>query len=375
MLDLKAQYAQVGPEIEAKTLDVLRSGQYILGPETEALEEELAKYCGVAYGVGVSSGTDALLVALMALDVGPGDLVVMTPYSFFATAGVVARLNAKPVFVDIDPVTYNIDPSLLKASFESGAIPVEKVKAILPVHLYGQCADMAPILGVAQAFDVAVIEDAAQAIGAGYPIHGRTARAGSMGLAGCFSFYPTKNLNGIGDGGMVVSQNPNFADRVRQLRNHGAERTYYHTLVGGNFRIDALQAAALRVKLRYLDEWNAKRRENAAYYDKHLNVEGLRTPAVAYGAENHIYHQYVISVPDRRDALRDYLAEKGIGTSIYYPVPFHLQPCFAGLGAERGDFPNTEYAADHTLALPIYPELTRDMQDYVIENVSAFYSG
>ena len=374
-LDLAAQLETTRPGIERAVLDVIASGHYVGGPVLEAFEQAMADYIGVDHAVGVSSGTDALLVSLMALDVRPGDLVVTTPYSFFATAGAVARLGATPVFVDVDPRTFNIDPARLAEWFERETELWSRVKAIVPVHLFGQCADMAPILELAAAHGIPVVEDAAQALGARYPGsagNGAARPAGSMGRLGCFSFYPTKNLGAMGDAGLVSTSDSNLADRVRRLRNHGGHAAYRHPEVGGNFRLDTLQAAILAAKLPHLDGWHARRRELAAYYDERLTVSGLETPAVAWGRERHTYHQYIIRVPCRRDELRAHLAARQIDTMVYYPVPIHLQPCFAHLGRGSGAFRCSEEAAARSLGLPIYPELTRAMQDYVIEEVAAF---
>jgi len=373
LLDLRPQWQAIGAEVTAAVAELLASTQYILGPTVEALERQIADYLGVRWAIGVSSGTDALLVALMALGVGPGDLVVTTPYSFFATAGVIARLHARPVFVDIDRRTYNLDPARLADWFARAGAQTRRVKAILPVHLYGQCADMTPILEIAGKYDVPVVEDAAQAIGATYPGASGVRKAGSLGTLGCFSFFPTKNLGAAGDAGMVVTDDESLAARVRCLRNHGAEARYYHKLVGGNFRLDAIQAAVLLIKLRYLESWHAARRRNSVYYDEHLAIPEVITPHAAYGREHHIYNQYVIAVASDRDGLRSYLTDHQIGTEVYYPVPFHMQECFRYLGYRSGDFPNSEYAAAHTLALPVYPELTREMQDYVIGTIREYY--
>ncbi len=372
LLDLKAQLTPIEAEIKAAVMAVIDSTRYVMGPEVDGLESEIAAYCGATHGIGVTSGTDALLVALMALNVGPGDLVVTTPYSFFATAGVIARLHATPVFVDIDPKTYNIDPAALADWFESDADSAERVKAIIPVHLYGQCADMAPILAVAARYDVPVIEDGAQAIGASYPTGSTAKKAGTMGLMGCYSFFPSKNLGCMGDGGMVVTNDDALAEKLRQLRNHGMEPKYYHPLVGGNFRLDAIQAAILRVKLKHLDTWHDMRRENGAYYDAQFKNEAIGKPALAYGREHHIYNQYIVRIPSDRDGARDHLLAHDIGCDIYYPVPFHLQACFQHLGYREGTFPHAEQAAKETLALPIYSELTRAMQDHVVATLEAF---
>lgn len=361
LLDLKAQYRAIRDEIQAAVNQVLESQHFILGPEVQALEREIAEYSQCRFGVGVSSGTDALLIALMALDIQPGDEVITTPYTFFATAGVIHRLGAKPVFVDIEPDTYNIDPALIEAAV------TPKTKAIIPVHLYGQCAEMDPILDIARRHHLFVIEDAAQAIGAEY--QGR--RAGSMGTIGCFSFFPSKNLGGYGDGGMVVTQDESLADKLKMLRVHGSKPKYYHSIVGGNFRLDALQAAVVRVKLRHLDEWTAARQRNARQYDALFEEAGLagtkiQLPAVKHS--RHIFNQYVIQA-ENRDGLMAHLKQNGIGTEIYYPVPMHIQKCFACLGYSGGSLPVSEHAAKSTLALPIYPELTGEQQEMVVKRI------
>lgn len=370
LIDLKAQYDALRDELRAAVDGVLESQRFILGPEVEALEEEIADYCGAAHGIGVSSGTDALLVALMALDIGAGDEVITTPFSFFATAGVIHRLGARSVFVDIDPGTFNMDPAGLEAAL------TPRSKVIMPVHLYGQVADMDPILAIADQAGLAVVEDAAQAIGADY----RGRRAGTLGQLGCFSFFPTKNLGGFGDGGMVTANDAALAGRVRSLRNHGFGQKYYNLEVGGNFRLDAIQAAVLRVKLDHLESWHEARRHNAARYRTLFGEAQLATPGgpvtlpleVGYG--RHIYHQFVIRCP-RRDALQAYLTESGVGSAVYYPVPLHLQKCFEGLGYTGGDFPFAETSAGEVLALPIYPELSAEGAATVVDAVRAFYSG
>jgi dTDP-4-amino-4,6-dideoxygalactose transaminase len=373
LLDLKAQLQTIEKEVKDAVNDVIGSTRYIMGPKVEELEQKIAEYTGVRYATGVSSGTDALLISLMALDITPGDLVITTPFSFFATAGVIARLNATPVFVDIDSDTYNMSPAALHRWFESEPDKRTKVKAIIPVHLYGQCADMDPILEISEKYRIPVVEDAAQAIGAQYSSKTGIKKAGAMGTVGCFSFFPSKNLGGIGDGGMVVTDDPHIDEKLKKLRNHGAKPKYYHALIGGNFRLDPIQAAVLLVKLPHLKQWHAMRQKNAAYYDKHLHIDGIKKPVIAYQREYHIYNQYVISAAGNRDDLRQYLTENDIGTEIYYPVPFHEQECFRYLGYKSGDFSNSEYAATHTIALPIYPELTEEMQDYVIETIGGFY--
>ena len=385
LLDLKAQLATIESDVKAAVNEVIDSTRYIMGPKVEELEGKVAEYVGAEFAVGVSSGSDALLVSLMALDVGAGDIVITTPYSFFATAGAIARVGAIPVFVDIDPSTYNMSPESLNQWFESNtpgcpavkddpkADGFKRVKAIIPVHLYGQFADMEPILEAASKYNVPVIEDAAQAIGSQYPSGSQVKKAGSMGTTGCFSFFPSKNLGGIGDGGMVTICDSDLAEKIARLRNHGSKPKYYHSLIGGNFRLDPVQAAVLLVKLPHLEQWHGRRRQNAAYYDEHLKVEGIRTPPIAYARDKHIYNQYVISVPERRDELKAYLKDNDIGCEVYYPVPFHEQKCFQYLGYGADDFPNSTYAARHTLALPVYPELTEEMQNRVIEKIGEFY--
>ncbi|TDJ60014.1 MAG: DegT/DnrJ/EryC1/StrS family aminotransferase [Nitrospina sp.] len=345
--------------------DVVRSGHFILGPKVVELEERIAEYCQTPFAVGVSSGTDALLMALMADDIQPGDEVITTPFTFFATAGSIARSGARAVMVDIDPTTFNIDP----AKIEQAITP--KTKAIMPVHLYGQCADMDPILEIAKKHKLTVIEDAAQAIGSEYK--GR--RAGSLGDFGCFSFFPTKNLGGFGDGGIVTTHSEALYEKLKILRNHGMEPKYYHKLIGGNFRIDALQAAVVTAKLGHLERWTASRRGHAGHYNRLFEENGL-TQFVATPREifpRHIYNQYIIRVKDgKRDALRKFLGEQNIITEIYYPVPLHLQECFAPLGYKPGDFPVSEQAAEETLALPIAPEITQQQQ--VVAKILEFFS-
>ncbi|OAN55059.1 DegT/DnrJ/EryC1/StrS family aminotransferase [Magnetospirillum moscoviense] len=365
LLDLKAQFSLLEADLRAAVDRVMASQHFILGPEVEALEAEIAAYCGVAHGIGVSSGTDALLATLMALGVGPGDEVVTTPYSFFATAGAIARLGARPVFVDIDRDTWNIDPALVEPAITSAT------KAILPVHLFGQCADMDALAAIADRHGVPIVEDAAQAIGA-EDDQGR--RAGSVGNMACFSFFPSKNLGCFGDGGMVVTDDPALAERLRVLRAHGSKPKYHHALIGGNFRLDALQAAVLRVKLPHLDGWTAARQRNARFYDDalaSLPAELLRTPTTRPG--RHIFNQYVVSTP-RRDALMQHLKACGIGCEVYYPVPLHRQECFADLGYGPGSLPVAEAAAMTTLALPIYPELTPAQLAEVVDRIVVFLS-
>jgi dTDP-4-amino-4,6-dideoxygalactose transaminase len=372
LLDLRPQLADVEAELKAAVLEVVESTRYVMGPKVQLFEEAAADYVGSRHAIGVSSGTDALLASLMALGVGAGDRVVTTAYSFFATAGVIARLGATPVFSDVDPDTLNLDPGSLRACFdgEKG----DRVRAIVPVHLFGQCADMDPIVEIADEHGIPVVEDAAQAIGAQYPSRQGEKRAGSLGALGCFSFFPSKNLGALGDGGLIVTDDSQLRDQLVCLRDHGAHERYHHAQIGGNFRLDAIQAAALLVKLPLLERWHEARRRNAAYYDEEIDGGALRTPVAEWGRGAHVYNQYVICVPDRRDELRRFLAEREIDTEVYYPIPFHLQECFASLGYSRGDFPNAEFAAEHSLALPVYPGLTREMQDHVAGSIRAFYA-
>jgi dTDP-4-amino-4,6-dideoxygalactose transaminase len=358
LLELEAQYRPLRDEILAAMIRVCDGQRFIMGPEIEALERELASCLDVREAIAVSSGTDAILAALMVLGIGAGDEVVTTTYSFFATAGCVARVGATPVFVDIDPMTFNLDPARLRAAL------TPRTRAIIPVHLYGLCADMDPIMAAAREHGIAVIEDAAQAIGATY----KKRQAGSIGTVGCFSFYPSKNLGAFGDGGLVTTNDAALAHEIRRVRNHGAEPKYFHKRIGANFRLDALQAAVLRVKLPHLARWTAMRQANAARYHPLLTSAALTErdamPSVPSDCQ-HIFNQYIVRVPDR-DRVRAFLADRGIATEIYYPLPFHLQECFAGLGHRRGDFPHAEAAAASTLALPIYAELTGDQQAAVV---------
>jgi dTDP-4-amino-4,6-dideoxygalactose transaminase len=358
MLDLQAQYRPIRDAIIDVVTRVCDSQRFIMGPEVEGMERDLAAYLGVTHAVGVSSGTDAILLAMMALGIGPGDEVITSTYSFFATAGCVARIGATPVFVDIDPVTYNIDSAATAAAVTS------RTRAIIPVHLYGQSADLDPLLEIATRAGVPLIEDAAQAIGATYK--GRM--VGGVGRVGCFSFFPSKNLGAFGDGGLVTTNDDALAASLRRLRVHGADRQYYHQVIGGNFRLDALQAAVLRVKLPHLAGWTEARRRNAARYDELFADAGLTgrvTLPVAAPHCRHIFNQYVIRVP-RRDAVKAHLESRQVGCAIYYPVPFHEQACFAYLGYRTGQFPHAELAARETLALPIYGELTAEQQRYVV---------
>jgi dTDP-4-amino-4,6-dideoxygalactose transaminase len=367
MLDLKAQYLSLKPELDAAVLRVIESTQFINGPDVEAMEQEVASYCRSNHCIGVSSGSDALLVCLMALDIGHGDEVITTPYTFFATAGAIVRMGARPVFVDIDPVTFNIDPKAIAAKV------TPRTKAIMPVHLFGQCADMDPILDVARRHNLAVIEDAAQAIGSEYK--GR--RAGSMGTVGCYSFFPSKNLGCFGDGGAVVCQDRALADKIRLLRGHGSHPKYFHKVVGGNFRLDSIHAAVLRVKLKHLDSWSQARQQGAAYYTTALVKYGLQgrlveSPRILQS--RHIFNQYVVRCDDR-EGVREHLKKDKITTEVYYPQPMHLQECFANLGHKKGEFPESERAALTSLALPMYPELPNAMRDRVVRSMAAFYEG
>ena len=357
LLDLKSQYAKIKKDVLAAIGDVLGSQVCIGGPKVAELEKQIAAISDCKFAIGVSSGTDALLVSLMSLDIGSGDEVITTPFTFFATAGCIARLGAKPVFVDIDAKTYNINPSLIEKAV------TKKTKAIIPVHLYGQMADMDPITDIAEKHNLFVIEDAAQSISSTYK--GR--KAGSVGTCGAFSFYPTKNLSGIGDGGMVVTNNEKLAVKMKVMRDHGQNPTYYYNFVGGNFRLDAVQAAAILVKLPYLDKWSQARRKNAEYYNKRFADTAVQTPYVRSDCVT-VYHLYVIRVSDR-DKLMEHLRENNIGCGIYYPMPLHLQKCFEYLGYKKDDFPESEKAANEVLALPIYPELTDEMKDCVVKAV------
>jgi len=367
ILDLSAQHQQIAGEIEAAVARVLNSQKFILGPEVQEFERELAPYCQCAEAVGCASGSDALLLALMACGVGPGDEVITTPFSFFATVGSIVRLGAKAVFVDIDAATFNIDSTRIESTI------TERTKAIMPVHLFGQCAEMARINELASQSGIAVIEDAAQAIGAEY----RGRRAGSLGTVGCFSFYPSKNLGGAGDGGLLTTNDLEMAETLRTLRSHGAKKKYYHDRVGINSRLDSLQAAILRVKFRYLDQWAHARRANAQRYSELFRNAGLvSSESIGLPAESesslHVYNQFVIRARDR-DKLRACLAERGVGTEIYYPVPLHMQACFKDLGYQSGDFPESERAAEEALAIPVYPELGANAQAYVVETIASFY--
>jgi dTDP-4-amino-4,6-dideoxygalactose transaminase len=386
LLDLHAQYRAIQPEIEKVVLEVLASQQFILGPKVTECEAAVAKYSNVAHGIGASSGTDTLLMCLMAEGIGPGDEVITTPYTFFATAGSIARVGATPVFVDIDPASYNINPAAIEVAI------TPRTKAIMPVHLYGQMADMDPIMAVANKHNLVVIEDAAQAIGA----EDKGRRAGSIGHYGSFSFFPSKNLGAAGDGGMVVTNDAARAEKLALLRAHGSKPKYYHKVVGGNFRLDSIQAAIVTVKLGHLDSWTKARQQNAARYDRLFAETGLKvvnsgaTPRPALLAQGdatgngvhvitpkifgsrHIFNQYVIRIAPR-DALKTYLESRGIGTEIYYPVPMHLQECFASLRLAKGAFPQSESAALETLALPIYPEVSDEQARYVVECVKDFF--
>jgi dTDP-4-amino-4,6-dideoxygalactose transaminase len=366
LCDLQAQYEIIGPPVEEAVLRVLASGQFILGPEVAALEGEIAQYCGTAYGVGCASGTDALLLALYALEIGPGDQVILPPFSFFATAGAVCRVGARPVFVDIDPETYNLDPLQVESKI------TERTRAILAVHLFGQCVDMEPLWRIAERRELPIIEDAAQAIGAEY--YGR--RAGNLGAIGCISFYPSKNLGAYGDAGACVTSDADWAARMACLRVHGMEPKYYHKYLGWNARLDALQAAILRVKLPYLDGWIAARQAAARRYDalieEHHLSRFLQRPVVRPQGR-HVFHQYVVRVADgQRDALVRYLRSENIGCEIYYPVPLHLQECLAYLGYGASDFPASEEAARCVFALPMFPELTVEQQRRVVLSCADF---
>ena len=360
LLDLKAQYATIKDDVLTAVSEVLESQRCIGGPKVTELEEKIAAIGDCKFAVGASSGTDAILNSLMSLDIGAGDEVITTPFTFFSTVGCIARTGAKPVFVDIDPKTYNVNPDLVEQAV------TERTKAIMPVHLYGQMADQDPIMEIANKYNLAVIEDAAQSITSTYK--GR--KAGSIGTVGCFSFFPSKNLGGAGDGGMIVTNNEQLYNRIKIMRNHGSNPKYYHKFVGGNFRLDPIQAAVLLVKLSHLDAWSEGRRRNAAYYDERFAGTIVEIPYISPDCVS-IYNQYVIRVP-KRDELVALLREKGIGCEIYYPRPMHLQKCFNNLGYKEGDFPAAEKAAKEVLAIAVYPELTDEMKDCVVETILSF---
>ncbi len=385
LLDLKAQYRSIEKELKERVSEVLDSQMFILGAEVKALEEELSAYVGAKHAIGVSSGSDALIISLMALQVGPGDSVVTTPFTFFATGGAIARLRAKPVFCDIEPNTFNIDTAKLAELLE---LEIEKkgnsqIKGIIPVHLYGQCVDMNPIQSLAEKYDLFVLEDAAQAVGSEYLMDSEVKRACTLGDLGILSFYPAKNLGACGDAGMVLTNDQNLMDRIRLLRVHGSSNKYMYDIIGGNFRMDAIQATVLRVKLKHLDSWIMGRQQKAARYETIFNSAGLlekgliQTPEAVYRNAGlkyfHTYHQYVIRA-DSRDDLQLYMREKDVPSAIFYPMPLHLQKCFAYLGYREGDFPESEKSASEVLALPIYPELSEENQDYVVSTIKDFYA-
>jgi dTDP-4-amino-4,6-dideoxygalactose transaminase len=383
LLDLQAQYRDVQAEVMQALADVCAKQQFILGPHVKELEERVAEYSQCRHGIGMSSGTDALLAALMALDIGPGDEVITTSFSFFATAGTIARLRARPLFCDIDPMTYNLSPGSVAELIETQCEPAVggglvnrrtggAVKAIMPVHLFGQMADMDALVALARRHGLKVIEDAAQAIGAEY----LGCRAGSLGDVGCFSFFPTKNLGAFGDAGMCMTNDPLLAERLRVIRVHGSKPKYHHAMVGGNFRLDEIQAAILLVKLKYLEAWTTGRRENAEQYTAAFARADLAAHVaspVPLEGYRHIFHQYVLRTT-RRDDLRRHLTRSGIGTEVYYPVPLHMQQCFAYLGYRPEDCAESRRAAEEVLAIPVYPELTAEQKDYVVEAVAAFYN-
>ncbi len=391
LLDLSEQYCALGDSIREAINDVLASSRFILGPRVEAFEKAMCAYCNTPHAIGVSSGTDALLAILMALGIGRGDAVITTPYTFFATAGCIARIGARPLFADIDRETYNIRPSAIQECIEKNCQPDadgtwktktgEKVRAMVPVHLFGLCCEMEALRKIAERYHLVLIEDAAQAIGAEFPFPERIAKAGTMGEVGLFSFYPSKNLGAAGDAGMVVCRDEELAKKLRSFREHGMEPRYFHHVIGGNFRLDEIQAAILAVKLPYLEKWAAARRAAADFYGAELARAGLleriTVPAEPYRdrslTNHHVYHQYIIRTP-MRDALREYLGKREIDTAIYYPLGLHEQKCFTYLGYKKGDFPETERAASETLALPIYPEISREAQRHVVSAIAEFFS-
>jgi dTDP-4-amino-4,6-dideoxygalactose transaminase len=375
LLDLSRQYAAIREEVLTAIERVCSSHHYVLGEEVDAFERELAAFCGTAHAVGCASGTDALWLALLAAGVTPGDCVITTPLSFFASASSIVRAGARPVFVDVDPHTLNLDPAQVDAQLRAGRS--SHLRALLPVHLYGQCADMGALQDLADKFQLVLVEDAAQAIGASW--NGR--RAGSMGATAAFSFYPSKNLSAYGDAGIATTNRADFAEHMRRLRNHGSPRRYLHEELGWNSRLDAIQAAVLRVKLPYVEKWNRQRREHAAAYDRLLTQSGLTSATgdapvrvlATTPQAHHVFHQYVIRAR-RRDDLRQFLADRKIGTEVYYPIPLHLQPVFAYLGYSEGDLPESERAAREVIALPMFPELMEDEQQWVVESIAEFYS-
>ncbi len=376
LLDLKSQYQSIKDEMMPVLTEVIESQLFILGTNVEKLEVEIAAYCGAEYAVGVTSGSDALLLALMALDIKPGDKVITTPYTFFATAGSICRAGAEPLFVDIHPDTYNIDPGRIRDLLgRLSAGERSHVKAVMPVHLYGQCADMAEITAIAQEYGLKIIEDSAQALGAACMMGGRERKSSSMGDFGCISFFPSKNLGCFGDGGMVTTNDDGYAKKLKSLRVHGQTESYIHRYIGINGRLDALQAAVLRVKLPHLDSWAAGRQKNAALYEKLFVEAGLLeciTPPVKRADRNHVYNQFVIRAKNR-NALKEHLTKNGIGTAIYYPLCLHLQDCFKFLGGKQGDYPVAEKASQETMALPVFPELTQQQIEYVVEQIAVFY--
>jgi dTDP-4-amino-4,6-dideoxygalactose transaminase len=388
LLDLSAQYQALAGPIRREIDEVLQTQRFILGPKVEEFERALCDYTGAKFSIGVSSGTDALLAVLMALEIGPGDAVITTPYSFFATAACIARVGATPLFVDIDPATFNISAEAIRSFIEKNCQHTEgvlmtrerqAVRLIIPVHLFGLCCEMDAIMEIAREHELLVIEDAAQAIGAGYPQAGGVTSAGAIGDIGCFSFYPSKNLGAAGDAGAIVCMAENLARRLRTCRQHGMEPRYHHQFIGGNFRLDELQAAILQVKLPYLAGWSAARRAAADFYREEFSRRNLANsvtlPAEPYrerSGNHHIYHQFIIRA-ERRAELKSHLTRNEIANEIYYPVPLHLQECFVYLGHKVGDFPEAERAAAETLALPIYPELSHEAQRFVVDKIAEFY--
>ncbi len=373
LLELEAQYNSIKSDIDSAIDRILKSQNFILGEEVRKFEEEIANYCEVKHAIGVASGTDAILLSLRAAGIGEseGDMVITTPFTFFATAGAIVNSGAIPVFVDIDAETYNIDVGKIEQLLIDKVEVRKKLKGIIPVHLYGQMVDMDPLMNIAEKYNLAVIEDACQAIGANY----KGKKAGSVGLSGAFSFFPSKNLGGYGDGGMIVTNNGDFAEKVRKLRKHGSGKTYYHDMIGYNSRLDAMQAAILNAKFPYLDKWSESRKKNANYYNEQFKrIESIEIPEVKE-YNYHIYHQYTIKVTEsKRDKLQNYLKENNIGTKVYYPLPLHLQPCFKYLGYKQGDFPVAEEMSKRVLSIPVFPELTDNQLDYVIQHIETFFT-
>ena len=373
LLNLPGQHFPIRDQLLKVLSDTLDSGVYILGAAVEEFERTVAGMCGTKYAVGVSSGTDALLMSLMGLGVGPGDMVITSPFSFVAAAEVIVRLGAEPVFVDVDPATFNLDPEKLGQWIHEHPGDVARVKAVIPVHLFGQCCDMPRILAILADHGIPVIEDSAQSFGACYPVETGKVFAGAGGMCGCFSFFPSKNLGALGDGGMIVTDDASFAEKMKVIRSHGARQKFTYCLTGGNFRLDAIQASVLQVKASHVGKWQSLRQKHAEYYDARLVHDQIITPQTPYGREYHAFNQYVLRLRSRRDPLKTHLAENGIESAAYYPAPLHLQECFTCCGCRKGDLPVSESLCETALAIPVFPEMTRAEQDHVIQVITGFY--